>query len=135
MPCQKIYASEWRLKNKELLKIKKREYRENNPDKWRNRNLIKNYNITLNQYNQILIKQNYTCYICKKPESSKRNTKLCVDHCHTTNKIRSLLCNNCNRALGLLKEDFNSLLNLAKYVQEHNSLIQPAPNGANQVQG
>jgi Recombination endonuclease VII len=39
------------------------------------------------------------CIICGSPED------LVVDHCHKTNVIRGMLCNNCNRGLGHFKDD------------------------------
>jgi len=39
------------------------------------------------------------CVICGSTE------KLVVDHCHTTNQIRGMLCNHCNRGLGHFRDD------------------------------
>lgn len=44
----------------------------------------------------------------------------CVDHCHTTKKIRQLLCNHCNRSLGLMQENIDNLKNMIKYLEFHN---------------
>ncbi len=62
------------------------------------------YNLTGEQYNQMLKEQHKVCAICKKPETQKSNPKgivdsLRVDHCHKTNKIRGLLCSKCNFGL------------------------------------
>ena len=43
-----------------------------------------------------------------------------VDHNHTTKKVRGLLCNNCNAALGFAKENVATLELLIKYIKEHN---------------
>lgn len=42
-----------------------------------------------------------------------------LDHCHTTGKVRGLLCHNCNRGLGLMKDDPNILETAARYVRRH----------------
>ena len=47
--------------------------------------------------------QNNKCKICEKEFQSKWDTV--VDHCHTTNKVRGLLCRNCNLGIGLLKDN------------------------------
>mgnify|MGYP003351223770 CR=1 FL=1 len=64
--------------------------------------LQKNYGITQQEYDDKLQKQNYSCYLCKSPVTGKA---LAVDHCHTTNVIRGMLCNHCNRGLGHFKDD------------------------------
>lgn len=74
------------------------------------------YNLSLEQYEQMLIEQNYECKIC-------RDTKnLCVDHCHTTNKIRGLLCSTCNKALGAFKDNINILNSAIKYLDHKENL-------------
>ena len=48
------------------------------------------------------------------------NIRICVDHCHKTNKVRGYLCNNCNVTLGKVKEDPKILRKLAEYLEKHN---------------
>jgi len=67
-------------------------------------------------YLELLEQQNGVCKICKNPERSNRYRRLCVDHCHTTNKIRGLLCSNCNRALGLFKDNYEVLQAAVEYL-------------------
>jgi hypothetical protein len=43
--------------------------------------------------------------------------KLMVDHCHATGKVRGLLCHNCNRALGLLKDDKSTIRRALEYLE------------------
>ncbi|MBC7381892.1 MAG: endonuclease VII domain-containing protein [Bacteroidia bacterium] len=77
--------------------------------------LNKSYGISLSNYNEILEKQNGKCAICNKTPKEKnmgRKKNLCVDHCHTTGNIRGLLCDTCNRGIGLL-DDNKELLNNA----------------------
>ena len=44
-----------------------------------------------------------------------------VDHCHTTGKIRGLLCRKCNTAIGLLNDNATVLRLAAEYLDEHAS--------------
>lgn len=85
------------------------------------RNLLRNYGITLDQYDEMFEKQEGVCKICKKPETSTIKgavKRLAVDHCHSTGRIRGLLCNNCNTAIGLFKENKNFMLNAIQYLEE-----------------
>ncbi len=76
----------------------------------KNIRLKSDFGITLEEYTEMLKAQNYVCAICFQPETKTDRRSpgvictLSVDHCHTTGEIRGLLCNNCNRCLGLLKD-------------------------------
>lgn len=102
-------------KSDSLRNAKVRVWRQKNPDYVKNGALLKDFGITLNQYNVLRVKQDHKCAVCAKHESQFKR-KLAVDHCHKTGKIRGLLCSNCNTALGLLKENIASILNLKNYL-------------------
>ena len=77
-------------------------------DKQRHRNLLAKYGMTLDDYNRMLAAQNGVCAICHLPPSGNRNSRtihLAVDHCHTSGKIRKLLCSHCNAGVGGFKDD------------------------------
>ena len=81
--------------------------------------LKKSYNITVEQYDEMLLKQNSCCAICKRHKSEvtvKRKNHLCVDHDHNTGKIRGLLCDKCNRGIGLLCDNVDILRNAIEYL-------------------
>lgn len=83
--------------------------------------LKKTFNISLDDYNNLKKKQNNYCSICNKPEHrlGKFGFKkdLAVDHCHSTGKVRGLLCQNCNTGLGLFKDDKETLAKAIKYLK------------------
>ena len=64
------------------------------------------YGITIEDYDRMLQEQNGKCKLCNKEEHvrgtspDKKPKRLAVDHCHTTGKVRGLLCHNCNVMLG-----------------------------------
>ena len=62
--------------------------------------------------------QNGCCAICQKHQS-KFSKALNVDHDHETGEIRSLLCENCNRGLGLFYENPKNLLNAIIYLARY----------------
>jgi hypothetical protein len=89
--------------------------------------LKRQYNLTLEEYDSMFIDQNGLCAICEKPESSKtvdgHIKLLCVDHDHNTGKVRQLLCNKCNRALGMLQDDITIASNAVNYLKKHSGLV------------
>lgn len=95
-----------------------REWRKNNPDKSKNSWLRKKYGITLIEYNQMLESQNGVCKICEK-SGLNSSGNLHVDHCHTTNKVRGLLCARCNIALGNLNDDPELFRKAIKYLEQN----------------
>lgn len=72
------------------------------------------YNLTLEEYEELKKNQEEKCWICGVGDS-----KLCVDHCHKTNKVRKLLCTQCNLALGLFKDNIKSLEKAVQYLKDH----------------
>lgn len=56
------------------------------------------------KYNELFEKQKGCCAICGKHQSELEKT-LHVDHDHKTGKVRGLLCQRCNQALGYFYVD------------------------------
>jgi hypothetical protein len=77
----------------------------------------KTYNISYEDYEKMFDLQNGCCAICKSKVSSVRTTRLFVDHCHDTLKVRGLLCSACNHALGLFKDSPTILKSAIKYLE------------------
>lgn len=69
---------------------------------------LKHFGLTLADYDRMFDAQKGCCKICDKHQS-QLNKRLAVDHCHQTGKIRGLLCNSCNRALGLFGDNKDNL--------------------------
>jgi hypothetical protein len=91
-----------------------------NPDKVsaysRRSSLKRLYRISETEYDALFAHQGGACAICRRPPSSKR---LAVDHCHKTNRVRGLLCDNCNHALGKLHDSPELMRAAAKYLEAH----------------
>ena len=100
--CQNEYNREWYHKNRER------------GLRWRkNGNLKRTYGITLEEYEAMVAEQNGVCKICRtKPEAKH----LAVDHDHTTGNVRGILCENCNRGIGMFKDSPEILANAIKYL-------------------
>lgn len=74
----------------------------------------KRYGITQEQFNKMLIDQNNMCKICENEFKNTKDTH--IDHCHDSNKIRGLLCNSCNIALGQFNDNIEFMENAIKYL-------------------
>lgn len=101
----KNFKSHNRIKNSETYKLRKRAEK-----------LKLTYGLTLKNYDEMYTKQNGCCKIC-----GTFKEKLNIDHCHDSEVIRGLLCNNCNLALGLLKDKSNIFENAINYLKETNT--------------
>ena len=84
------------------------------------RHCKRRYGLTLKDVEKMLEDQNHLCAICRE-EGFQMNDRvyhgLNVDHCHTTGTVRGMLCHNCNRALGLMKDDIERLKAAIKYLE------------------
>ncbi len=84
----------------------------------KNWHLKKTYNITLDDYNEMFNKQEGKCIICSKHQS-QLTSPLNVDHDHESGQIRELLCNTCNRAIGMLGDSVEILNSAKEYLEKH----------------
>ena len=78
----------------------------------------RNYGISLDQYNQMLMTQEFRCKICQKNQQFETK-RFNVDHDHKTGKVRSLLCTQCNTGLGSFKDSLHLLEIAVQYLKEH----------------
>ena len=99
----------------EFNKVRKKGNYEESKEKIR----AKKYGIDLETLNKMIETQNNKCYICSKPAEENTNGKLVIDHCHSSNKVRKLLCNYCNTTLGAVKDDLEYIQKLVDYIKEH----------------
>lgn len=76
----------------------------------------KAYGIGLDEYEAMEKAQKGLCALCETKGNGKR---LAVDHDHETGVIRALLCQDCNTAIGLLKDDPQLMEEAAHYVRRH----------------
>ena len=90
----------------------------NKKDTYRSKRLENKYGITLDDYDKILTNQNNACAICGTT-TDKSPKPLFVDHCHTSGKIRGLLCQYCNTGLGHFKDNRINLLKAVDYLSNN----------------
>lgn len=97
--CCSARALQWFHENKERHKETKH--------RW---NLANIYGLTAEQYQTMFEAQGGVCAICGQAETKKHGRtgtefRLAVDHCHESGRVRGLLCQTCNRVVGLFKDD------------------------------
>ena len=86
---------------------------------YRNRDLQFKYGINEVQYELLLKSQENKCMICGATKPGRKTNKhFLVDHNHKTNKVRGLLCFNCNKMLGAAKDNPEILRKAAKYLEK-----------------
>jgi hypothetical protein len=90
-----------------------RDWKRANPSKTRDYILKSKYGVPYGTFDRLLKEQEGRCAICRKAPSKT----LHLDHCHGTNAIRALLCDNCNRGLGHFQEDADTLRRAADYLE------------------
>lgn len=79
-----------------------------------------NYGSSLKEVETLLEKQNNLCFICEEmgfKMNEHVHSPLNLDHCHSTGVVRGLLCHNCNRALGLFKDNIKRLKRAISYLE------------------
>jgi hypothetical protein len=93
---QKAYYA----KNKEIILKQVAQNRKNKAQQYKEYMkwyaIKKKYNLTKVEYAEMLKNQKHVCAICYK------NKSLVVDHCHKTSKVRGLICDYCNIAMGII---------------------------------
>jgi hypothetical protein len=102
----------YRASHKVQLRLLNKNWYAANQDHVKNYRLLKLYGLTLADYNCLKAKQNNACAICNQVP-----TLLYVDHDHKTGKVRGLLCNLCNVAIGQLGESEARLLSAVDYLR------------------
>jgi len=104
------------LRRPELL-VYKKGYYQKNKDRYMRDFYIKKYGITLEQKLEMLKNQEYSCDICKI--ELLNSSVSFVDHDHETGIIRGILCNTCNRALGMFKDNVRVLESAVLYLKKN----------------
>lgn len=88
----------------------------------RERQLKHKYGIDFEEYSRLLKEQDGCCAICKEDRNrtsgdNPEKWNYAVDHDHSTGKVRGLLCNQCNRGLGMFKDEPELLEKALQYLR------------------
>lgn len=122
VPCKHGHISDRHVSTaacRECARLKSHKKQREIPEYFQERKLLKKYGLTLIDYNNLLKVQEYRCAICQIHQDELKR-KLDVDHNHKTGENRGLLCTNCNRALGKLKDRATICVRAAEYLLKYN---------------
>lgn len=117
---QRAISARWYTNNRERAAAARRAYhqrtkvernRQSREGRWR-----RVYGLSAGEYEALLFQQGGMCAVCGGPQQHGWS-HFCVDHRHSDGQVRGLLCDFCNRAVGLLKDDPDRALRMAKYLQ------------------
>ena len=114
---------------KDCWKIRSAEVYRKNPEKEIRRRyvyrLVKTFNMTLEQKEELFNKQGRVCAICKSENVGRKikgiDQTWPVDHDHKTGKVRGILCSPCNLVLGLVNDSKDRLSAMIGYLKENES--------------
>lgn len=115
------YRRQYELDNADKVAASKAAWRGRNKEKIFSYHLRREYDLSLEQYDTMVYGCNQSCEICGEHvkhalEQGGRAEKACVDHCHTTGKVRGVLCHSCNRQLTFVERHRDGIL---KYLEKH----------------
>lgn len=106
-------SSSYQSRREEVLQSHKDQYC---AKKNRAKALMRNYGMTIEEWNAMFAEQNYRCAICGSTDPFSDNRNFSVDHCHTMGHVRGILCSQCNHLLGHARDDANVLLEAFTYL-------------------
>lgn len=116
---RRIYVAKWLAKNRERLSEERRHrwrtdahYRQEHKRKGKARRLMRQYGLTLEQFRALESQQEGKCGICKQ-----KDKRMVIDHDHVTKEVRGLLCDRCNRLLGVARDESSRLWQAAQYLE------------------
>jgi hypothetical protein len=112
------YATDPSHREKMRMEVKK--WQAENPHK-RKAQRLRQFDLTLDEFNAMLEAQSHGCAICGFSDRTDPKVFPVVDHCHTTGKVRGLLCMQCNQGIGKFKDAPKRLVAAAEYLTRSSS--------------
>ncbi len=115
----RVAARDYACRNSDKVRARHERYKAENPEKvkevQRRSQLKSKYGLSVEDYDVLLEKQGGVCALCSSSCSTGR--RLAVDHDHSTDQVRGLLCSNCNQGLGKFNDDAGLLRKALEYLE------------------
>lgn len=116
--CRRAACSEYGQQAKELRNARLRAWRRKNPSAAKavdlRARLKRNYGLSEADVDAMRASQGGRCAICERSTS-----RLFIDHCHTTGRVRALICQTCNTFLGWYERKADTILLFQSYIEAH----------------
>ena len=81
-------------------------------------NRLRKYGVAPEEFEYMLQDQEHACKVCRDPFDTVIAKHVHVDHCHTTGKVRGVLCASCNKGLGMFRDNPSFLREAALHVEQ-----------------
>ena len=122
--CHNASSLEYSRKKPDKARERREKWKNDNPERHfsaQRKYLLKQYNLTVEEYVDMLEERHQVCQVCGRQERTVRS--LPVDHCHQTGVVRGLLCSDCNKMLGMANDDPAILRKLVEYLENSAPMI------------
>lgn len=116
--CIRTRVFKYYYANKEKILAQRRDRRRVFPRRDSDYNRKKQWGLTREQFEQMKADQGGRCAICGTEYWGGKHKEAIIDHCHKTGKIRGLLCNRCNQAMGKFEDDPDLLEKVVVYLRK-----------------
>jgi hypothetical protein len=113
--CPKGHTERWTTSGNCVECGRNAQQRDRDKSRWNRR--VKLYGVDEAAFQALRESQGGICPICADPLPGVDRTH--IDHCHTTNRVRGLLCGPCNQGIGLLRESEVIMRRAIDYVSAH----------------
>lgn len=115
----RAYHKKWSKANSAKRKASQKKYKDAHPQVLRGRRLKVRYGLEPGDYEKLATEQSGRCAVCRRLPADTNRGILVVDHDHETDKVRELLCNDCNVAVASVHEDLATAIALVSYLVKH----------------
>lgn len=115
-PAQKVKAREDSKKFRARRPDYQKKWREAHPKARRYENYFRLYGLTKEAFDVLLASQGGRCGVCRTPLAAG-DKKTHVDHDHSSNRVRGILCQTCNVGIGMLGDSFEGLTAAVDYLR------------------
>lgn len=116
--CLNKRRTDWKIKNPERMYLL-----------YRRRQIKSDYGLSMETFDLMREMQGNRCAICRETFKERTQKKyyvrgsIAVDHCHTTGRVRGLLCSQCNVGLGSFRDNLEYLESARLYIKHHRELV------------